>query len=238
MALIKCEECGKDISDRATSCPHCGCPQTSEQVHVEKEVKTNNEFKKFDFEYIQKLINEPKRRKAHYDENIRGGIIFAVIGIVLASLGIFIISVSKGFGALFGMGILLFGAASFYISMHAFSSARTRPNLSASLENDIRDEYYKTKIQTFSSVPDGLDYDEIEAINADSKDELLNGAYDLRADALIYVQVQKDSSITTSSKFNGIGAPRRIETKVKERENWTAVAVKVNSDISHGKFKH
>lgn len=26
MALIKCPECGKEISDRAESCPHCGYP--------------------------------------------------------------------------------------------------------------------------------------------------------------------------------------------------------------------
>ena len=26
MALIKCEECGKEISDKAKSCPNCGCP--------------------------------------------------------------------------------------------------------------------------------------------------------------------------------------------------------------------
>lgn len=26
MALIKCPECSKEISDRAASCPHCGCP--------------------------------------------------------------------------------------------------------------------------------------------------------------------------------------------------------------------
>ncbi len=26
MAMIKCMECGKEISDRATSCPSCGCP--------------------------------------------------------------------------------------------------------------------------------------------------------------------------------------------------------------------
>lgn len=26
MALIKYPECGKDISDRAVSCPNCGCP--------------------------------------------------------------------------------------------------------------------------------------------------------------------------------------------------------------------
>ncbi len=26
MALIKCPECGKQISDKAGSCPGCGCP--------------------------------------------------------------------------------------------------------------------------------------------------------------------------------------------------------------------
>ena len=26
MALIKCPECGKEISDRASACPHCGYP--------------------------------------------------------------------------------------------------------------------------------------------------------------------------------------------------------------------
>jgi len=26
MALINCPECKKEISDKAQSCPHCGCP--------------------------------------------------------------------------------------------------------------------------------------------------------------------------------------------------------------------
>ena len=26
MALIKCPECGREVSDRADSCPNCGCP--------------------------------------------------------------------------------------------------------------------------------------------------------------------------------------------------------------------
>lgn len=26
MALIKCPECGKEVSDRASACPNCGCP--------------------------------------------------------------------------------------------------------------------------------------------------------------------------------------------------------------------
>jgi len=29
MALIKCSECGKDVSDRAASCPNCGAPLRS-----------------------------------------------------------------------------------------------------------------------------------------------------------------------------------------------------------------
>jgi len=26
VALIKCPECGREISDQASSCPNCGCP--------------------------------------------------------------------------------------------------------------------------------------------------------------------------------------------------------------------
>lgn len=42
MALIACQECGKSVSDRALSCPHCGFPlkedpvlsYTERRVHV------------------------------------------------------------------------------------------------------------------------------------------------------------------------------------------------------------
>ena len=29
MALIKCSECGKEISDKAITCPNCGCPNVA-----------------------------------------------------------------------------------------------------------------------------------------------------------------------------------------------------------------
>ena len=29
MALVKCGECGKEISDKAATCPGCGAPMTS-----------------------------------------------------------------------------------------------------------------------------------------------------------------------------------------------------------------
>ena len=32
MALIKCEECGQMVSDKASACPHCGCPVKVQMV--------------------------------------------------------------------------------------------------------------------------------------------------------------------------------------------------------------
>ena len=46
MALIKCPECGKEISDRAPSCVNCGCPiqsQNAESKVVIKALKHPNE---------------------------------------------------------------------------------------------------------------------------------------------------------------------------------------------------
>lgn len=44
MALIKCEECGQEISDKASSCPHCGAPvqNQAEPDLNEKTFETTN----------------------------------------------------------------------------------------------------------------------------------------------------------------------------------------------------
>ena len=42
MALIKCPECGKEISDKAMSCPNCGCPVNLEEDKFPKEDKSLN----------------------------------------------------------------------------------------------------------------------------------------------------------------------------------------------------
>ena len=35
MALIACRECGKEISDQAPACPHCGAPASAAQLAVQ-----------------------------------------------------------------------------------------------------------------------------------------------------------------------------------------------------------
>ena len=46
MALIKCNECGKEISDKATICIHCGCPVELKIKCSEcgKEIKSNDKI--------------------------------------------------------------------------------------------------------------------------------------------------------------------------------------------------
>lgn len=38
MALIKCPECGKEISDKASSCPNCGCPIEIQRSEVSSNI--------------------------------------------------------------------------------------------------------------------------------------------------------------------------------------------------------
>ena len=43
MALIKCPECGKEISDKAAACIHCGCPLEPKANNSQPTVLANNE---------------------------------------------------------------------------------------------------------------------------------------------------------------------------------------------------
>ena len=46
MALIKCAECGKQISDKANTCPNCGCPLKKEKRKetIKKVVNKNSKM--------------------------------------------------------------------------------------------------------------------------------------------------------------------------------------------------
>lgn len=67
MALIKCPECGKEVSDKAKACPNCGCPidegksREIENGNIEK--NTNNETKKDDMEYTDNSEKKIKKGK-------------------------------------------------------------------------------------------------------------------------------------------------------------------------------
>lgn len=43
MALIKCPECGKEISDKAEKCIHCGCPIKKQTIQGKAIFQTSND---------------------------------------------------------------------------------------------------------------------------------------------------------------------------------------------------
>lgn len=85
MALIKCSECGKEISDKAKVCIHCGCPVFKENIKNEKKKKW------------EELSNEEKIKINHYRNRIKEfwigyrqtGVISAIIASILLLISFF-----------------------------------------------------------------------------------------------------------------------------------------------------
>ena len=56
MALIKCPECGGQVSDKAPACIHCGYPITSENSNYQYSCLIDGEV--IDLTYLEKAVNE------------------------------------------------------------------------------------------------------------------------------------------------------------------------------------
>ena len=78
MALIKCSECGREISDKAGSCPHCGCPVAGTEELVEKSAmeKDASEGKE---EEIKPEETKPEEVKPKEKKKLSKGVILAII---------------------------------------------------------------------------------------------------------------------------------------------------------------
>ncbi len=86
MALIKCSECGKQISNKAKQCIHCGAP-----IEMEKEInkeEKNNEIVSAD----KNVMNTtPKQNTNNNSNNAVGcivGLIFLVVIVILVLYGV------------------------------------------------------------------------------------------------------------------------------------------------------
>ena len=80
MALIKCAECGKQISDAAASCPNCGAPVTQESIRqgqelMQEQIRRENSFTHIDLGGVAMIM----------------AIVFPLVGFILG-----IVAISKG----------------------------------------------------------------------------------------------------------------------------------------------
>lgn len=91
--LIKCTECGKEISDKADKCPNCGCPSSEWKKEENKDIEESEKSKywcrgcyrqnKIGIDYCEfcgkrltpyyelekTCINDPKKEESMADEN-------------------------------------------------------------------------------------------------------------------------------------------------------------------------
>lgn len=88
MALIKCSECGKEISDKASTCPHCGCPVDISIV----ETTSETEFAENDLVVPESEGSKVKEKKEKHERKpikplpIIIGILVIIVACVLAWL--------------------------------------------------------------------------------------------------------------------------------------------------------
>ncbi len=72
MAIIKCIECGHDVSEYADKCPNCGCPITvikNNQIkNIETKVKDleRKNRKSIEAEEFQKVLDVTKYQKTNH----------------------------------------------------------------------------------------------------------------------------------------------------------------------------
>lgn len=211
MALVNCPECNNQVSNLAQACPSCGYLVNHPSID---EVKTNSEYKKFDFDQIKKIEEDPKFIEKCKTEMQKGK---RVTFLIAAGLLVFALVAGNFRGQLAGVICILLLISSIYVFRMAFN-VRSVANSNLYPQFKIIDFYYKKNIKKFTTVPKDLNYKVIAAVTADTELNLLKKAYDLRADAVINLHVQK----YTSNDLNG---------SVKKHENWTADAVIVNSEL-------
>ena len=86
MALIKCYECSKEISDKAISCPNCGAPQSEKQQKINKESKSDDKPTKSNSIKLPNLSNL-RSILSNYFKELKKTILYALgLSVLFSSL--------------------------------------------------------------------------------------------------------------------------------------------------------
>ncbi|PHM16443.1 MAG: hypothetical protein CJD30_11535 [Sulfuricurvum sp. PD_MW2] len=133
MALINCEECGKEISDKASICPHCGAPVEHEIIaKKQEELKHQKELES------QKQEDELIRQKKYKEELKRQETPLANSASIAIGWLFGIIFVIAAFGTLISGNIL---AGFFYLVASSFLLPSIRKIVYAKTNITIQPNY-------------------------------------------------------------------------------------------------
>lgn len=123
MALVQCWECGRDVSDAATACPHCGAPQNAAAADAQTTAEADEPPSKtcpFCHERFPVAAEVCRAcgawygySKATYSPRISGA-----IGLVLMLASAFV-AVNSGLRAKWVIGWMVFGPLGFFMCVVA-----------------------------------------------------------------------------------------------------------------------
>ena len=100
MAMIKCPECGNQVSDKAKACIHCGCPIS---IETRKKVK-KKEWNELTTEERQSVMSY-RRKIGQFPVVSIIIIVFAFLFFILSDMSLFLIVIY--FTILFVVGIIV-----------------------------------------------------------------------------------------------------------------------------------
>lgn len=133
MVLIKCSECGKEISSKARSCPNCGNPIYKEKVKTMKKKK----WEELTQDEKNKIVAYRKINKEWWNAPSR---FFGIVILVLGMVFLFSSFIFKLNSTLMFMGIVIIVVGSIF---SASSSNETKIWYEKNIDKLYEDEILK-----------------------------------------------------------------------------------------------
>lgn len=118
MALVKCPECGRQVSDKATACPNCGCPIESNIKKEQSVFHLGRKIKEDDPAWLLDFKKTGKGRKIAF--LIIAGIL-AIVGAVCLPVGL-----SKNSTGVIVLGSMCLSFVFFFLLLALLFKAKSR----------------------------------------------------------------------------------------------------------------
>ena len=220
--------------------------KTEQNSNSSQDNNINSTFKKINFEQIESEINHyietnPQIKKNQKKESIKAFFISLSITILTYILSNILFSYKWDFFGLISSIAFLLGClvTLIFVIIVIFMSFTPKEKLDNAVTKSIRDEkifeVYSNSLTILNYVPDNLNYQVIKMISSssrnydDAKKQLIRQAYELKADAILNLKDNTNSTSDVKSSFIPGTNTQQIKTNVITTHRLEGIAIKLNS---------